>query len=100
MLLRPNAPAEGGGRGGGGTPLGTALDLSGWRPQAPQAAPAYAPDPRYRAQAPAPIHPAARAPTVQQGWTGFPQVQKGGVAVTPPTWWNPATGGSTVGMGN
>ena len=35
MVLRPNAPAgQSGGRGGGGTPLATALDLSGWRPQA------------------------------------------------------------------
>ncbi len=43
MVLRPNAPASNqSGRGGGGTPLATALDLSGWRPQAaaPQAAPA------------------------------------------------------------
>ena len=35
MVLRPNAPAEGGGRQGGnsgGPPLGTALDLSGWHP--------------------------------------------------------------------
>ena len=99
MVLRPNAPAgQSGGRGGGGTPLATALDLSGWRPQAPPppappsynlgyggAAPAAAPRP-YRAQAPA--------------WKGFPQVQKGGVGVTPPTWWNPATGGSTLGLGN
>jgi hypothetical protein len=40
MVLRPNAPANNqGGRGGGGTPLATALDLSGWRPQAPAPAP-------------------------------------------------------------
>lgn len=99
MVLRPNAPAEGGGRGGGGTPLGTALDLSGYQPQAPAADPAYRPDPRFRAQAPAPA-PVARAPAARQGWRGFPQVQPGGVGVMRPTWGNPAVGGSTVGMGN
>ena len=104
MVLRPNAPAESGGRGQGGSPLSTALDLSGYQPPPPQAPPSYnlgyggggrggpapAPAPAlrpFRAQAP-------------PAWKGFPQVQKGGVAVTPPTWWNPATGGATVGMGN
>lgn len=61
MVMRPNASAQNGNaypgsmntgpRGGGGTPLATALDLSGWRPQAappPQAAPA----PRARVQGP------------------------------------------------
>ena len=63
MVLRPNAPAgQSGGRGGGGTPLATALDLSGWRPQAPPppAPPSYnlgygggrGSAPAYRAQAP------------------------------------------------
>ena len=55
MVMRPNAPANSGGRGGGGTPLGTALDLSGWQPQAAPAPRTYTPDsrdPRYQAQAP------------------------------------------------
>jgi hypothetical protein len=39
MILRPNAPANTGGRGGGGTPLGTALDLSGYQPAPPPAPP-------------------------------------------------------------
>jgi hypothetical protein len=40
MVLRPNAPANNGSaRGGGGTPLGTALDLSGYRPAAAPPAP-------------------------------------------------------------
>ena len=104
MVLRPNAPAESGGRQGGnsgGSPLAAALDLSGYQPQAPAADPAYHADPRYQSQAPAPApHHVARAPAVQQGWRGFPQVQPGGVGVMRPTWWNPAVGGSTVGMGN
>jgi hypothetical protein len=37
MVLRPNAPAESGGRGQGGTPLSTALDLSGYQPPPPPA---------------------------------------------------------------
>ena len=99
MVMRPNADPT---NSRGGTPLATALDLSGYQPPPPPAPPSYnlgyggggrggpapAPAPRpFRAQAP-------------PAWKGFPQVQKGGVAVTPPTWWNPATGGSTVGMGN
>ena len=40
-----------------------------------------------------------RAPVVQQQWS-LPQVRKGGAAVIRPTYGNPATGGSTVGMGN
>jgi hypothetical protein len=104
MVMRPNAPAnDQGGRGGGGTPLGTALDLSSLfnHPAVAQAAAAHPAvqgalahniareqaDPRARAQAP-------------PAWKGLPQVQKGGVAVTPPTFWNPATGGATVGLGN
>ena len=41
MVLRPNAPAESGGRGQGGSPLSTALDLSGYQPPPPQAPPSY-----------------------------------------------------------
>ena len=40
MVLRPNAPAESGGRGQGGSPLSTALDLSGYQPP-PPAPPSY-----------------------------------------------------------
>ena len=67
MVMRPNAPANSGGRGGGGTPLGTALDLSGYRPPPPPAPPSFnlgygapgvTPAPaRARAQAPAPFNP-------------------------------------------
>ena len=41
MVLRPNAPAESGGRGQGGSPLSTALDLSGYQPPPPPAPPSY-----------------------------------------------------------
>lgn len=42
MIMRPNAPANNqGGRGGGGTPLTTALDLSGYQAPAPSAPPSY-----------------------------------------------------------
>jgi hypothetical protein len=70
MVLRPNADAAGGGRGGGGPALSTALDLSGWRPSPPPAppsinlgyggggqAPSRAAPPAYRAQPPAPYNP-------------------------------------------
>jgi hypothetical protein len=69
MVMRPNAPAnDSGGRGGGGPALGTALDLSGYRPPPPAppsinlgygapggpgGAPPVAVSPHARAQAPA-----------------------------------------------
>jgi hypothetical protein len=70
MVLRPNAPAESGGRGQGGTPLSTALDLSGWRPPAAAAAPApvrTATAPARRAPVRGPLAPGALAPTPGQG---------------------------------
>jgi hypothetical protein len=73
MVLRPNAPAEGGGRGGGGTPLATALDLSGYQPPPPPAPANY--NLGYRAQAdprPAPRAPVHVAPVAHPnpfaGW--------------------------------
>jgi hypothetical protein len=76
MVMRPNAPANNASaRGGGGTPLGTALDLSGYQPP-PPAPPSYnlgyggggrvpapiaAPRP-YRAQGPGPTNFAGLGP--------------------------------------
>ena len=81
MVLRPNAPAESGGRGQGGSPLSTALDLSGYQPQQapPPAPPSYnlgyggggqgpVPTQRpYRAQAPASpyVFPHSNAPPMK-----------------------------------
>jgi hypothetical protein len=89
---------------GGPAQMG-ALDLSGLfnHPAVAQAAAAHpAVQGAMAALAnPAPAPTRARAPVMQAtGWKGFPQVQKGGVAVTPPTFRNPATGGATVGLGN
>ena len=89
---------------GGPAQMG-ALDLSGLfnHPAVAQAAAAH---PMVQAAARAPVQgplsalaPTARAPVMQQQWS-LPQVRKGGAAMIQPTWKNPATGGSTVGMGN
>ena len=89
---------------GGPAQMG-ALDLSGMfnHPAVAQAAAAH---PMVQAAARAPVQgplsalaPTARAPMMQPQWS-LPQVRKGGAAMIQPTWKNPATGGSTVGMGN
>ena len=89
---------------GGPAQMG-ALDLSGMfnHPAVAQAAAAH---PMVQAAARAPVQgplsalaPTARAPVVQQQWS-LPQVRKGGAAMIRPTYGNPATGGSTVGIGN
>jgi hypothetical protein len=88
-------------RGTGGAPLATALDLSQMFNHPAVAAAAAAHPAVQGALAAQNVGPApARAPAVQAKWKGLPQVQKGGAAVAQPTWWNPATGGANVGMGN
>ena len=90
---------------GGPAQMG-ALDLSGLfnHPAVAQAAAAH---PMVQAAARTPVQgplsalaPTARAPVMQQQQWSLPQVRKGGAAMIRPTWGNPATGGSTVGMGN
>ena len=98
-----NIGATYGPRGTGGAPLATALDLSSMfnHPAVAAAAAAHpAVQGALAAQNAAPARAPTRAPTVQAKWKGFPQVQPGGVATTPPSWKNWATGGATVGMGN
>ena len=105
MLGGVSGPANigsgyGGARGGGGAPLGTALDLSGLF-QHPQ--PAATPVTNAPVQIPRPVAAPRRTITPAQQviqHPSLPQVRPGGAAVIKPTWWNPATGGSTVGMGN
>lgn len=65
MIMRPNAPANNGGRGGGGAPLGTALDLSGYRPSPPPAPPAYNLGYGGGGRSPAMTTPPAAAPRAQ-----------------------------------
>ena len=94
-----NIGATYGPRGTGGAPLATALDLSSMFNH-PAVAAAAAAHPAVQGALAAQNAAPARAPTVQAKWKGFPQVRPGGVATTPPSWKNWATGGATVGMGN
>ena len=83
MVLRPNASANSGGRGSGGSPLSTALDLSGYRPQAaPAPAPQAAPRPRVQgplAKSALPRRTAAPAPyPVTESGSPTPMSVQGG----------------------